>query len=99
MFDKMKELMEIQKKAQEMKRQLENTVFEAMSPDGLVKVTMSGSQDVKGVSIQGDLAQLDKAALEKAAREAYNKAVARSREIASQKMKEIAGINLPRELT
>jgi len=55
MFDKMKQFMEMQKKVQEIKRVLESTTFEVTSSDGLVKVTMSGSQEVKEVSIQDDL--------------------------------------------
>ncbi|MGA2775594.1 MAG: YbaB/EbfC family nucleoid-associated protein [Candidatus Omnitrophota bacterium] len=54
MFDKMKQLLEMQKKMQEMKRELENTDFEISSSDGLVKLTMTGAQEVKNISIQGD---------------------------------------------
>ena len=46
MFDKMKQLMEMQKKMQEMKRELENASFDILSSDGLVKVTMTGVQEV-----------------------------------------------------
>lgn len=93
MFDKMKQLMEMQKKMQEMKRELENTTFEVASADGLVKIVMSGAQEVKEVSIkEGDL---EKLSLEKAVRDAYNKGIKRSQEVAAQKMKEITGFNLP----
>lgn len=95
MFDKMKQLMEMQKKMQEMKRQLDSTTFEVASPDGLVTVTMSGSQEVTAFSINRELAGIAKADLEKMIKEVYNKAVRRSQEIAAHKMKEIAGLNLP----
>jgi DNA-binding YbaB/EbfC family protein len=94
MFDKMKQLMEMQKKMQEMKRVLENTNFEIASSDGLIKITMNGAQEVKTVSIQGE--QLEKAALERAMKDAYNRAIKRSQDLAAEKMKDITGFNLPR---
>ena len=63
MFDKMKQLMEMQKQMQEMKRQLEAAIFEVQSSDGLVKITMNGSQEVKIVSIHGEMATLEKTRL------------------------------------
>jgi len=95
MFDKMKALLDMQKKAQEMKRQLESTYFDAASSDGLVKINMSAVQEVTSVSITGDIRTMDKAALEKSMREALAKAIKRSQEIAAQKAKEITGLNLP----
>jgi len=95
MFDKMKQLMEMQRKMQEMKRELDNTTFEVLSSDGLVKVTMNGSQEVKEFSIQGDIQRIEKTTLEKAIKDAYNRAIKRSHDIAAQKMKEITGFNLP----
>jgi len=91
MFDKMKAMMGMQKKMQEMKRQLEETHFEVASADGLVKVTMNGSQEVQAVNIQ----EAEKAILENAIKDAYNRAIKRSHEIAAEKMKAITGINLP----
>ena len=95
MFDKMKQLMEMQKKMQEMKRELENASFDILSSDGLVKVTMTGVQEVRDIAIQGELCQIDKLALEKSVKDAYNKAVKRSHEIAAAKMKDISGFNIP----
>ena len=87
--------MEMQKKMQEMKRELENTSFDVLSSDGLVKVTMTGAQEVKNIAIQGELTSLDKLALEKSIKDAYNRSVKRSHEIAAQKMKDISGFNIP----
>jgi DNA-binding YbaB/EbfC family protein len=95
MFDKMKALMDMQKKMQEAKRELDNTTFEVSSSDGLVKITMSGSQEVKKVDILGELKEIDRASLEKASTDAYNRAIKRAQDIAAQKMKDIAGFNLP----
>jgi DNA-binding YbaB/EbfC family protein len=95
MFDKMKGLMEMQKKMQEMKRELENTCFDIASSDGLVKITMNGAQEVKEVRLEKDIRPLDNAALEKAIKDAYNRAIKRSHDIAAEKMKHITGLNLP----
>ncbi len=95
MFDKMKQLIEMQKKMQEMKRQLDGTIFEITSYDGLVRVTMNGSQEIKEISIQGNLAEIEKTTLEKALKDAYSRAIQRSHDMAAQKMKDITGFNLP----
>ncbi len=95
MFDKVKSLMEMQKKMQEMKRQLENTVFDVQSSDGIIRLTMNGSQELKGVKITADLKALDCAALEQAVKDALAKAIKRSQEVAAEKMKEITGFNAP----
>jgi len=95
MFDKMKQLMEMKKKMQEVKTELENTDFEVASSDGVFKVTMNGTQMVKGVSIQGDLSGIDKAALERSAQDAYNRAIKRSHDLAAEKMKSVTGFNIP----
>ena len=95
MFDKMKQMMEMQKKMQEMKRELDNTNFEITSSDGLIKITMNGSQEVKEVALMKESQGLEKTQLEKAIKDAYNRAIKRSHEIAADKMKQITGFNLP----
>ncbi|MBN1912782.1 MAG: YbaB/EbfC family nucleoid-associated protein [Candidatus Omnitrophica bacterium] len=95
MFDKMKALMDAQKNMREIKRRLEDTSLEVLSSDGLVKVTMSASQEVKEVSIQAELKDIDKSQLEKSIQDAYNKAIKRAQEIAAVKMKEVMGFDLP----
>ena len=95
MFDKMKALMDMQKKMQDMKRELENTAFEVSSPDGLIKITMNCAQDVKEVNIQADLEKIEKVTLEKAVKDAYNTGIKRSHDIAAEKMKNVTGFNIP----
>jgi len=95
MFDKIKGLMEMQKKMQQAKTELENTVFEISSSDGLIKLNMNGSQEVQQLSIQTELAQANKQLLEQQLKDVYNKAIRRSQEIAARKMKEITGFNMP----
>lgn len=95
MFDKMRAFLDMQKNMQELKRELENTSFEVQSPDGLVKIIMTGSQEVKEVIIGPELKGQEKAGLEKAIKDAYNMAVKRSHGIAAGKMKGITGLNFP----
>ncbi|MDD2702433.1 MAG: YbaB/EbfC family nucleoid-associated protein [Candidatus Omnitrophica bacterium] len=95
MFDKMKALMDMKNKMERIKDELEKTVFDITSPDGLIKITMNGAQDVQGICIQKEIGELSKNALEKAIKDAYNKAVKHSRDIAARKMKDITGFNLP----
>ena len=95
MFDKMKQLMEMQKKMQEMKRQLEETDFEVTSSDGSVKIMMNAAQEVKVVSIQGEISAAGKSNLEQAVKDAYNKALKQSHKIAAEKRKGVVGMDLP----
>jgi DNA-binding YbaB/EbfC family protein len=92
MLDKMKQLWEMQKKMQELKRELDRTNFEVESPDGLVTIVMNGSQQAQEVKMTGGA---DAQKLERAVKDAVNLAIKHSQEIAAQKMKEIGGLNLP----
>lgn len=56
---------------------------------------MSGSQEAKEVTILAELREIEKGSLEKAVKEVYNKAIKRSHDIAAEKMKDIAGLNIP----
>jgi len=95
MFDKMKALIEMQKKMQELKRELDNTDFEISSFDNLVRIKMSGSQEVKEVNILGDLSVMEKTNLEKTIKDTYNRAIKRSHDLAAEKMKGVTGLNIP----
>ncbi len=95
MFDKMKQLMEMQKSMQELKRQLDKTCFDVLSSDGLIKINMNGAQKVTSVQINAELANLDKALLERAISDVYNRALKEVQAIAAAKLKNISGLNLP----
>ncbi len=95
MFDKMKSLFEMQKKMQEVKRELENTNFDIQSSDGLVKITMNGAQEVKEVMIKDNLNETEKARLSNSLKDTFNRGIKRSQEIAAQKMQNVTGLNLP----
>jgi len=95
MFDKMKGLFEMQKKMQEVKQVLDNTNFDIQSSDGLVKITMNGSQLIKEIVIKDSLEESQKARLANSLKDVFNRAIKRSQEVAAQKMQEVTGFNLP----
>ena len=95
MFDKMKGLFEMQKKMQEIKRELENTNFDMQSSDGLVKITMNGSQEIQGVMVKDNLSADEMSRLNNTLKDTFNRSIKRSQEIAAQKMREVTGLNIP----
>lgn len=95
MLDKMKALLDMQKKMQEMKRQLENSVFEVESSKGLVKISMNGAQEIKDIKIEANLKQIEVKQLEDAVKDALTRAIKQSQVVAAEKMKGITGFNLP----
>ncbi len=95
MFDKMKGLFEMQKKMQEVKRVLEDTNFDIQSPDGLVKITMNGAQELKSILLKDNLTPAEQARLAACLKETLNRSIKRSQELGAQKMREVTGINLP----
>ncbi len=95
MFDKIKGLMDMRKKFEEIKKELDKTNFEIEGAGRLVKITMNGSQEVQGVVLAEGGLNSDKEKLEKELRDTFNRAIRRSQEIAAQKMKTVAGLNLP----
>jgi DNA-binding protein YbaB len=84
MLDKMKQLWEMKSKMDEIKKQLDSLML--ASEDSLVKVSITGSQEIKGVEIKCDLATADKPKLEAALAETINRAVRESQKAAAQKM-------------
>jgi nucleoid-associated protein EbfC len=95
MFDKMKGFLEMRKKLEEVKKELDKTNFDIESPGGLVKITMNGSQEVQEVALGSAFPEAPKDKLQKELKDTFNRAIKRSQEIAAQKMKEATGLNLP----
>ena len=92
MFDKMKDLWEMKKKMEEIKKELDSVVLE--SEDDLVKVAISGSQEIKSVTIKPDLSASDKTKLESSLTETVNRAIRESQKTAAAKMGGM-GLKLP----
>lgn len=90
MIDRMKQLWEMKQKMDVIKKELDSLVLE--SEDNLVKVAITGSQEIKAVTIKVDLAGADKAKLEASLTETMNRAVRESQKSAAQKMSALGGI-------
>jgi len=93
MLDKMKELWEMKQKMDEIKKELDAITLE--SEDNYVRVGISGSQEIKSVSIKGELASADKAKLEASLTETINRAIKQSQKAAAEKMSKLSGFKLP----
>jgi DNA-binding protein YbaB len=92
MFDKMKDLWEMKKKMEDMKKELDVIVLE--SEDDMVKVAITGSQEIKSVTFKADLATVDKTKLEASLTETINRAIGESQKTAASKMGGM-GLKLP----
>ncbi|MEW6075823.1 MAG: YbaB/EbfC family nucleoid-associated protein [Candidatus Omnitrophota bacterium] len=91
----LKNFMAMQAKMKQVKERLEDTVFSIDGPGGIVRIVMNGVQEVKEVTVSTPIRESQKESLEKDIKEAYNKAVAYSRQLAAQEMKDITGFNVP----
>jgi len=99
MFDKAKQIYELQKKAKAIQKDLKDTEIEAESSDGFVKVVFNGEQHLVEVSIdENSLKSENKKALENDLKNTISQAIARSQALAAEKTKEMMGdmnLNIP----
>ena len=89
MFDKMKQMMEMKRQADAIKKELESTFVEVEEINGL-RIRISGAQKFKGIEF-GDkfLESRDSARLEKDLLRSLNAAVKKSQQVAAEKMKTV----------
>lgn len=95
MFDKIKDVYQLQKQAKIIKKELKNTHIEAEVDE--VVVIIDGEQEVISVkwpeNYTGSMTKLQDNLVK-----AFNKAVKKSQQIAAEKMKPLmSGLNLPTE--
>jgi len=99
MFDKAKQLYQLQKKAREVQGQLKNTEVEARSSDGLVAVVFTADQKVRSVTIDPSLLTPDKKGdLEQKIERVISEGLSRVQAVAAEKTKGLMGemgINIP----
>lgn len=96
MDDMMKKVQEMQGKMQEMQEQIAALEVTGEAGAGLVKVSMTGRNDVKKVSIDPSLLSEQKDVLEDLIAAAVNDAVRRVEETKTEKMGGLtAGMNIP----
>jgi len=98
-FDKAKELYQLQKKAKEIQKELRNTEIEAKSVDSLVSVVFTADQKVKSIEIDQSLLSSDKKKeLEEKLTRVVSEGLSRVQAVAAEKTKGLMGemgINIP----
>lgn len=99
MFEKAKQIYDLQKKAKAIQKELKDTEIEASSNDGFVRVVFNGEQHLIEVEISEDsLKSENKKALENDFKNAISQAIARSQALAAEKTKSMMGdmnLNIP----
>ncbi|MFH1855261.1 MAG: YbaB/EbfC family nucleoid-associated protein [bacterium] len=99
MFDKAKEMYQLQKKAKEIQKQLKNTEVEAQSSDGLVTAVFTADQKMKSISINEEMLKSEKKRdLEETIMKVITEALSRAQAVAADKTKGLMGemgLNIP----
>ena len=89
MFDKMKELMEMKKQADQIKRELDGLIIEYTDVRN-IKVTINGSQDIKSLEIEESFINpANKKRIETDLMRSINAAIKKSQNAAAQRMKNL----------
>lgn len=99
MFDKAKELYQLQKEARAVQKELKSTEIEASGNNGAVTVVFTGDQHLKSVSIDPQWLNEDKKSeLESELVKVVGEGISRSQALAAEKTKKLMGdmgMNLP----
>jgi len=94
-FNQLKQFQELRRKAKELKENLEKETVTSESLGGLIKISMSGSQEIKEVFISETLLSPEnKEKIEKGLLDAFQKALKDVQRIMAKKIQS-GGINLP----
>ena len=89
MFDQVKKLMEMNKQADQIKKELDAVTVEIKEASG-IKMTVNGSQYVKTIEIDENyLKTVQKMKLESDLMRCFNSAVKKSQAVAAEKMKNV----------
>jgi DNA-binding YbaB/EbfC family protein len=87
MFDKMKQLMEFKKQADQIKKQLDSLIVEVEDVPG-IKVTITGSQNFKAIQVnESHLGGQNKTRLEMDLLRSVNAAIKKSQQKAAEQMR------------
>ena len=87
MFDKMKQLMEMKKQADALKRELEAASIESNDVHG-IKIVINGAQQFKSIVVDESLLNAEnKSRLESELLRGMNAAIKKSQDLAAQKMR------------
>ncbi len=95
MLDKFKQLMEVKRQAERIKRELDSSTIEINEVRG-IKIIVNGAQRFQAIEIDNEfLGPESKKRLETELLRGINLAVSKSQALAAQKMKDITGLNIP----
>ena len=95
MFDKVKELMELKKKADQLKKELEGISIE-VNDVRPIKIKINGAQMFQSVEIDESLlSPAQKNRIQMDLLRSMNSAVKKSQQAAANKMKSMPGLNIP----
>lgn len=95
MFDKVKEMMELKKKADQLKKELEATIIEVNEARG-IKMVINGAQIVQSIEIDESLlTTANKNRIQMDLLKSFNNGVKKSQQAAANKMRNMPGFNLP----
>ena len=95
MFDKMKQLMEVKRQADKIKRELDGMKVEINDVEG-IKLIVNGTQQVQSLEIdEALLTPQNKKKLESDLLRSLNLATTKSQSLAADKMKNMAGLKIP----
>ena len=95
MFDKMKNLYELQKKAKQLREELKNHNISQDIANGTIIITMNGEQKVTKVEVKEEFKDLHPKKLAGELENGINKLVSRTQKLAAEKMKAMGGLGLP----
>jgi DNA-binding protein YbaB len=99
MFDKAKEIYQLQKKAKEVQKELKNTEVEAQSSDGSITVVFTADQKIKSIELSDEtLGSMNKKELEEKLVRVIAEAISRTQAVAAEKTKGLMsemGLNIP----
>lgn len=99
MFDKAKEIYQLQKKAKEVQKELKNTEVEAQSSDGSITVVFTADQKIKSIELSDEaLGSMNKKELEEKLVRVIGEAISRTQAVAAEKTKGLMsemGLNIP----
>ncbi len=99
MFDKAKEIYQLQKKAKDIQKELKNTEVEAQSSDGSITIVFTADQKIKSIELsETALGSMNKRELEDKLVKVIAEALSRTQAVAAEKTKGLMsemGLNIP----
>ena len=94
MFDKLKQIMQLKSQMAEIKKRLDTMVVKVKTPKQYVEVTISGSQEIKELTILSDLSSCSKEELAADLKDGINRAIKESQAMAAKATMDFTGLNV-----